>query len=498
MTIIIAKNNTSSAIPLDDLGVEVPGSGQRNLTDNFSKNEISASVDLDTFVSSGDITINDGTNDLSITDGLKHINFETEHEDADGIDGVAIYNDGVYIGKSSSLNFKNVTVNNDSTSEIEITIPSGEAVDVAIVQVLRTTTLTLTTSWADITFDTTAIEIDDSILKHDTTNKDRILILEDGTYEIEMNSNVRTTGTTTEVYHRIRVNDSVVIPSSQFTVDLYQDETHEMSRTAVYEFQANDFISLQMYKENTAGVSTLQVNASIVIKSLKGIKGIDGIDGTNGLPGEPGPPGTGSTINVLKDNTLEAPYVGNLNFTGGVNITQDSTGSVNIEILSNPVSIKKDGTVVSNPIESINFTGPVSVTEPTSKNVDVAILFGANYQTASSETDSSTTSTTYQQKLRMTTLSLPSGTYRIGWYYEAQHRDDRDDFMGRVQINDTTTLMEHQLESKDNGSDQWCPVSGFYYHTGSGVLNIDIDYASSVNAKTSVIRRARLEIWRVL
>ena len=85
MTTIIAKNNTSSAIPLDDLGVEIPGSGQRDLTLTFSVVDIYSSTELRDNVQSGDITINDGIEDLDIEDSLAHINFETEYEDVDPV-----------------------------------------------------------------------------------------------------------------------------------------------------------------------------------------------------------------------------------------------------------------------------------------------------------------------------------------------------------------------------------------------------------------------------
>lgn len=81
MSTIIAKNNKVSAILLEDLGIEIPGSGQENLTTYFTKVDISEGKDLKSKVSSGDIIINDGINDLSISDGLAHINFKTEYED---------------------------------------------------------------------------------------------------------------------------------------------------------------------------------------------------------------------------------------------------------------------------------------------------------------------------------------------------------------------------------------------------------------------------------
>lgn len=122
-------------------------------------------------------------------------------------------------------------------------------------------------------------------------------------------------------------------------------------------------------------------------------------------------------------------------------------------------------------------------------------VFGTEFSQASSDSESTTTSTSFQQKLRLTTASLPSGTYRIGWFYE-WGMSSLTDFRSQVQINDATTCMEGFEEAVDAGADQYFPRGGHYYHTGSGVLNIDLDYCQN-GGGTARIRRARLEIWRV-
>lgn len=122
-------------------------------------------------------------------------------------------------------------------------------------------------------------------------------------------------------------------------------------------------------------------------------------------------------------------------------------------------------------------------------------VFGGNFQQASNDAESSTTSSTFQQKLRMTTPSLPSGTYRIGYSVEGRCNSTYVALALRVQINDTTTIGEALVESQDVSN--YDVYSGFYYYTGSGVLNIDLDYRSSSGGTTSFTRRARLEIWRV-
>jgi len=120
--------------------------------------------------------------------------------------------------------------------------------------------------------------------------------------------------------------------------------------------------------------------------------------------------------------------------------------------------------------------------------------FGSQFQQETDDSETQTTSTSYVQRLRMTTPSLPSGTYRVGWYYEWQVTG-LTDYLARIQVNDTTNIVEVREEAVDAGSNQWFPRSGFGYFTGFGVLNIDLDYAVPTNSVK--MRRARLEIWRV-
>lgn len=128
---------------------------------------------------------------------------------------------------------------------------------------------------------------------------------------------------------------------------------------------------------------------------------------------------------------------------------------------------------------------------------DLTTNFGTYFQNAASEGSSTTTSTTFQQKVTMTTPSLPSGDYRIGWYFEWQHTDTSTDFRARVRLNNTTNLMEQQEEPQDGGTDQWRPTSGYMVQTLSGANTIDLDYSRVGGSGTAGIRRARLEIWRV-
>ena len=114
----------------------------------------------------------------------------------------------------------------------------------------------------------------------------------------------------------------------------------------------------------------------------------------------------------------------------------------------------------------------------------------------SSEGESSTTNTIYTQKLRLTSGVIPPGDYIIKWYYEWQYKHGSFQFKARVQMDDTTDLMEH-IEQPDNIS-SWSPVSGFKRETLiAGNHYIDLDYCGSKTGAESKIRRARLELWGV-
>lgn len=127
--------------------------------------------------------------------------------------------------------------------------------------------------------------------------------------------------------------------------------------------------------------------------------------------------------------------------------------------------------------------------------------FGQNAQEAESLTLSTTTAITPQQKLRLTTPSLPAGKYRIGWGYSWYYTNGSNDFAGQVQVDDdgALILMQHQQAPADTGTDQQHRVSGFAYITfgGAGAHTIDLDFYRIGGVGTAGIQNARLEIWRI-
>lgn len=127
-------------------------------------------------------------------------------------------------------------------------------------------------------------------------------------------------------------------------------------------------------------------------------------------------------------------------------------------------------------------------------------VFGSQYAYSESLTeDSHTGDTNFVQKIRLTTASIPAGTYRISVNYTWRYTGSPDNnFKGQVQIDDTTTIFSHEQEPKDNGADQKFGQSGFkVVALTAGVHNIDLDYGVSNSSRTSYISDAKLEIFRV-
>jgi len=73
---VIIKNNSGSTQELEDFGIEILNGDQIDLTNYFAYDEIGGSRELKDKVDSGDLVVNDGTNDLSATDGVEYLTLE--------------------------------------------------------------------------------------------------------------------------------------------------------------------------------------------------------------------------------------------------------------------------------------------------------------------------------------------------------------------------------------------------------------------------------------
>jgi hypothetical protein len=121
------------------------------------------------------------------------------------------------------------------------------------------------------------------------------------------------------------------------------------------------------------------------------------------------------------------------------------------------------------------------------------------YEWAESTGISTRTSSVYGQKLRLTTSVLVAGDYYVGWQCETGNSGNDRALGVRVQVDDTTTLLENVSKHRGRATENppiFNVLSGFDVVTlTAGSHDIDLDWASF--ASTAYIKNARLEIWRL-
>lgn len=345
---IILKNNTSGDIFLEDLGIQIDSSASLNLLEFFTKEEVASSNDVLLNVANGNFTVNDGTQDLSISDGIKHVTIQTEWEDLEEVPPHSL-DDHLDVPTKPTIG-DNVLQCDDGTNSWIVTPPTINSLDdisgvptlpttgdnflrikdgviswgnsptsSSVVQIRRSTQYTdIPLTWTDFYFDQTDIETNSNIIEHDDSNKDRILIKEDGLYQIGYHFDFDD-----QVDVRVILNDTLVINGSErFTGE--QGDVNDFQGTCANVFYANltenDFITLQVMASSSAEYIIEQ--ATMIITKMEGVSG------------SPGPPG--GTVEIKDEDVQIIEFARTLNFTGGVDITADSTSSVTINISGVP------------------------------------------------------------------------------------------------------------------------------------------------------------------
>jgi hypothetical protein len=363
----------------------------------------------------------------------------------------------------------------------------------ALLQARRTTTYSdIPTSWTDLTFDTTDLEYDDTVIEHDDTDRDRFQIKKDSYYYIAVNFSVDD-----ETTVRIRKNDTTVLPGSTRPVGNTADANDMVSalqNACIAQLDSGDYVTVQI--QSTTSAETLYADATFIIFDMVGAKGADGA---------PGPAGSGSTIN-LKDegsSVTNTPH-SILNFTGdAVTVSDAGSGEATINITggSNGVVVQEEGgTVTGGPHTTLNFVGSNITASNAGSGVatitTTAPVFGTEFATGGEEGETNTNSTTGTEKAALAVTGIPAGTYRFGWYYEWRRNTTSNDYRALIELDGTTTIMDHREESQDVNS--WHIEGGFYNVTlGAGNHTFSFQHYGESSGNTSYTRRLRMEIWRV-
>jgi hypothetical protein len=493
-------NNTGTDYLYD--GIPFPAYQTINIDDDDIILSLANNDSFKSAVTSGNLALNDGSSNLDAAEGLKILsrtldvlikasaNDQNEGYLSEKINVSSLLSKSISnVGNNESINIdidqssvkitdesskisntdttaafledkiqagNNITITkNNSGNNETLTIASSASIaseDMPIAQVREDGPIEISSSnFVDFYFDTLDIENNTSILEWDDSNKDRLLIKQDGLYYVEYESVIRIE-TTRNIYARLRRNDAEVLDGTEAN---YNDisgvnDNYEINlgRGSVVELCDGDFITLQHCLNNSTSNNIFANNVTLKVIKLQGAKG------------DKGDTGAGSSV-----------------------------------------GIKDSGNLINNtPHSVINFGDNIDAQDQGNGEVLITAsgsVFGSQFQKAESLNESSTSSTSYQEKLQMVTGNLPSGTYRIGWSYNWSGSSTSRDIRVRLHRNNSEELMYHSQEPKDSGTDQQHPASGFIYKDLSGTHEFDLDFKSENNGTTVWIRDARLEIWRV-
>jgi hypothetical protein len=370
----------------------------------------------------------------------------------------------------------------------------GTAIPLPIVQARRTTEYSVPNgSWGDISFDTTDVENDDSIIEHDNTNRDRILIKENGYYMISYHGDIDDEG-----MMRVRKNDTTVLPGSERDYGNHADAVDlegPLANVFFASLNVGDFLTAQIQAASTAEI--LRVNPIFTVVKMQGPKGEKGETGDVGPAGEAFKIDEYSNIDETKITSIETGSGASPTDLYYLLVLDDNRSNQTLpSSLNGDMSkhvIMFDG---SNWYDFGPFTGMEGPQGPAGNDgQDGSGLEEQHY--TESESEQQTTNDSYDEKLKLTTSALSGGTYRIQWYYEWRYSTGVRNFKARVQVDDTTIIAEQSQEPKDSGSDIYHCQSGFKRIVlSSGVHTVDLDWCCETLGDTATIRRARIELWK--
>jgi len=124
-------------------------------------------------------------------------------------------------------------------------------------------------------------------------------------------------------------------------------------------------------------------------------------------------------------------------------------------------------------------------------------VFGSEYNAETSESQSSTTSTSWQNKIDFD-VDVPAGTYILHWYSEIRMNSTSYSVVARVEMDghsEPPYIGYMEVEPQD--TDNWYVFSGHKVLSLNGTHDIDLDYCRIGSGGTAYIRKGRFTLWRI-
>jgi len=122
-------------------------------------------------------------------------------------------------------------------------------------------------------------------------------------------------------------------------------------------------------------------------------------------------------------------------------------------------------------------------------------VFGSEYQYISDETESTTTSTTFQNKLTLTTPLIPAGFYKADITFEVTNESGDKPVVTEITLNGDQ--LNESLYAPKFEDEYLLTTSFAAQNLTNDVQVIELNYRSTSEGGTAKIRNARLELFRV-
>jgi hypothetical protein len=205
------------------------------------------------------------------------------------------------------------------------------------------------------------------------------------------------------------------------------------------------------------------------------------------------------TIGINQGQIIIASTGGNI--TGYNNLTFNTSGMLSILTTTNSVSLTNGGALTV--LGGASFNGDIYSNNLYSNGVLLKNnLFGTEYNYNEILPTSGTTSTTFQQRVSLTTSSLLGGNYKInmGYVFDKSSANKKDGIF-QVLLDPTgpsTGEIIHEYVDRNNRTRFVLPqYSSITKNLTPGVHFVSLIWRSASNGSVIFISNARLELFRV-
>lgn len=249
-----------------------------------------------------------------------------------------------------------LTVNNPGANETLTIASTMTTSDQVVCQVANTATSSITTTFANVTWQTQHIENNPLVIVWNSGAP--VIVGETGLYELNYSIPIASRGTARTISVQMMKNGTIVLPGSTSAFTFASNTTGSLENVFAADLVSGDFITVQV--RTSTGTDTLSIGACLTVTRLsgavgpigptgpQGIQGEVGPQGPQGVSGPMGPAGSGSSINLQDEGVIVSggPFT-QLNFTGPlVSATNAGSGVGQINVNAN-VDALSDVTITS-------------------------------------------------------------------------------------------------------------------------------------------------------